>query len=96
MSRTKTAYLGTKHFDSENIQGLTAHILRTHVDDAFQTKSRADGGRGNAMLAGAGLSDDARFSNPAGKQNLSYSIIDFMRACVIAKAVRKPNDGSSG
>jgi hypothetical protein len=43
------------------------------------------------MLAGAGLSDDARLSNPAGKQNLSYSIIDFMRACVIAKATRKPN-----
>lgn len=89
MSRTR--YLGTKHFDSENIQGLTAYILRTHIDDAFQTKPRADGGRGNAMLAGAGLSDDARLSNPAGKQNLSYSIIDFMRACVIAKATRKPN-----
>jgi hypothetical protein len=44
------------------------------------------------MLAGAGLSDDARFSNSAGKQNLSYSIIDFMRACVIAKAARKPDD----
>jgi hypothetical protein len=89
---SRTRYLGTKHFDSENIQGLTAYILRTHIDDAFQTKPRADGGRGNAMLASAGLSDDARFSNPAGKQNLSYSIIDFMRACVIAKAARKPND----
>ena len=44
------------------------------------------------MLAGARLSDDARFSNPAGEQNLSYSIIDFMRACVIAGAARKPND----
>jgi hypothetical protein len=90
VSRTK--YLGTKHFDSENIQGLTAYILRTHVDDAFQTKPRADGGRGNAMLARAGFCDDARLSNPAGKQNLSYSIIDFMRACVIAKAVRKPSN----
>lgn len=90
MSRTR--YLGTKHFDSENIQGLTAYILRTHVDDAFQTKPRADGGRSNAMLAGASLSDDTRFSDPAGKQNLSYSIIDFMRPCVIAKAARKPSD----
>ncbi len=71
-------YLGTKHLDSENIQGLTAYVLRTHVDDAFQAKARADGGGGNAMLASAGLSDDAHFPNPAGKQNLSYSIIDFM------------------
>ena len=90
MSRTR--YLGTKHFDSENIQGLTAYILRTHVDDAFQTEPRADSGRGNAMLASASLGDDARFSNPTGKKNLSYGIIDFMRACVIAKAARKPND----
>ena len=90
MSRTR--YLGAKHFDPENIQGLTAYILCTHVDDAFQTKPRADGGRGDTMLAGASLGDDARFTNPAGKQNLSYSIIDFMRACVIAKAARKPND----
>jgi hypothetical protein len=89
---SRTRYLGTKHFDSENIQGLTAYILCTHVDDAFQTKPRADGRRGNAMLTGARLSDNARFSNPAGKQNLSYSIIDFMRACVIAKTARKPND----
>ena len=93
---SRTSHLGTKHFDSENIQGLTAYVLRTHVDDTFQTKPCADGGRGNAMLAGAGLSDDARFSNAAGKQNLSYSIVDFMRACVIAKAARKPNDRQSG
>ena len=44
------------------------------------------------MLASASLGDDARFSNPTGKQNLSYCIIDFMRPCVIAKAARKPND----
>ena len=44
------------------------------------------------MLARAGFCDDARFSNPAGKQDLSYSIIDFMRARVIAKVARKSND----
>lgn len=44
------------------------------------------------MLARAGFCDDARFSDPAGKQNLPYSIIDFMRACVVAKAACKPSD----
>ena len=44
------------------------------------------------MLAGAGLRDDARLSNPTGKQNLPYGIIDFMRTCVIAKAARKHKD----
>jgi hypothetical protein len=38
------------------------------------------------MLPGASLSDDARFPNPASKQNLPYSIINLMRPCVIAKA----------
>jgi hypothetical protein len=64
---SSAGYLGTEHFDSEDIQGLTAYILRTHVDDAFQAKPRADGGGGNAMLAGTGLSDNARLPNPAGK-----------------------------
>jgi hypothetical protein len=79
--------LGTEHFDSEDIQGLTAYILSTHVDDAFHAKPRADRSCCNAMLSGAGLSDDARFPNPASKQDLPYSIIDLMRPRVVAKAV---------
>ena len=30
------------------------------------------------MLAGASLSDDARFPDPTGKENLSYGVIDLM------------------
>lgn len=82
---SRAEYLGTKHFDSEDIQGLTAYIFRTHIDDAFQAKPCADGGGGNAVLAGASLSDNARFPDSASKENLSYSIIDLVRACVIAK-----------
>ena len=77
---------GTKHFDSEDIQGLTAYILSTHVDDAFHAKPCTDRSCSNAMLSCAGLGDDARFPNPASKQDLSYSIIDLMRPRVVAKA----------
>lgn len=82
------ADLCTEHFDPEHIQGLTAYILSTHVDDAFHAKPRADSRCCNAMLPSTSLSDDARFSNPASKQYLPYSIVDFMRPCVIAKAAR--------
>jgi len=63
----ENGHLGTEHFDAEDIQCLTSHILRTHVDDAFQAKSRADCGRGNAMLSRASLSDNARFPDPASE-----------------------------
>jgi len=60
-------HLGTQHFHSEDVQSLAAYIFRTHIDDAFHTKSRADGGCGNAMLSGTSLSNDARFPDPSGK-----------------------------
>jgi hypothetical protein len=81
------ADLRTKHFDTENIQGLTAYILSTHVDDTFHAKSRTDSSCCNTMLSSASLSDNARFPNPASKQDLPYSIIDLMRPCVVTKAV---------
>ncbi len=70
--------LSTEHFDPEHIQCLSAHVLCTHVDNAFQTKTCADSGRRNAMLSSSCFSNNTRFPDPASEQNLADSIIDLV------------------
>ncbi len=41
---------------------------------------RGDSGRGDTVLACAGFRDDARFAHSDGKNTLTDSVIDFVRA----------------
>ena len=54
-----------------------------HVDDASQAEARADGGGGDAVLAGAGLGDDARLAHAPGEQDLADAVVDLVRAGVV-------------
>ena len=55
---------------------------RAHVDDARQPEQRA-GRRGrDAVLAGAGLGDDAGLAEPAREQRLAERVVDLVRAGV--------------
>jgi hypothetical protein len=56
-------YLSSQHFDTENIQGLTPDILRTHVNNAFHAKLGADSCSRNTVLSSAGFCDDSGFPN---------------------------------
>jgi hypothetical protein len=45
--------------------------------------ARGDGGRRDAVLARAGLGDDARLAHAAGEQRLPDGVVDLVRAGVV-------------
>src|SRR5271157_3742142 len=48
----------------------------------FHPKQRAHGRRGDAVLAGASLGNDAMLAHAAGQQRLSDAVVDLVRAGV--------------
>jgi len=54
------------------------HVLLAHVDLALHAKERAGSGGRHAMLARAGLRDDARLPHAARQERLPNRIVDFM------------------
>ena len=53
-----------------------------HVDDALQAEQGAGRGRGHAVLAGAGLGDDAALAHAHGEQRLTEHVVDLVGAGV--------------
>jgi hypothetical protein len=66
----------------KDVEALAAHVLLAHVHHAFEAQQRADGGGGHAVLARAGLGDDAAFAHAPRHQRLAQTIVDFVRAGV--------------
>ena len=61
-----------------------AHVLGAHVDVALEAEARADRGRRDAVLAGAGLGDDAPLAEPPREQRLAERVVELVRAGVAA------------
>ena len=80
--RSRPAHFGAEHAHAEDVQRLARHVVRAHVDDAFQAEQRADGGGGHAVLPRTGLGDDAALAHPAGEQRLAERVVDLVRAGV--------------
>ena len=74
--------LRAEHFHAIHIQFLPLAIHRAHVNDALQSEHGGDGGGGDAVLAGAGLGDDARLAHAPGEQDLADGVVDLVRAGV--------------
>ena len=76
-------HLGAEQLHAEDVGLLPLDVGRAHVDDAGQAEARRDGGRGHAVLAGAGLGDDARLAHALGQQDLAEAVVDLVRAGVV-------------
>ena len=75
-------HLGAHQPHAEDIGRLPADVFLAHVDDALQPQHGADRRRGHAVLAGAGLGDDAALAHPFGQQPLPQGVVDLVRAGV--------------
>ena len=62
---------------------LAADVLHAHVDDALEVHQRARRRRGDAVLARAGLGDDAPLAHAPGQQRLADGVVDLVRAGVV-------------
>jgi hypothetical protein len=76
-------HLGTEQLHAIDVDLLALDIDRAHVDHALQAEARRHRGAGHAVLAGAGLGDDARLAHALGDQRLADGVVDLVRAGVI-------------
>ena len=75
-------HLRAQQTHAEDVQPLPAHVFLAHVDDALEAEQRADRGGGDAVLARAGLGDDALLAHAPGEQRLAQAVVDLVRAGV--------------
>ena len=68
MPRFDHAHFGAEQTHPKTFRRLPAHVFLAHVDDAIEPKQRADGGGRHAVLARAGLGDDAPLAHALREQ----------------------------
>ena len=73
---------GAEKTHPRDVERLPFHVDRAHINDAFAAETRGDGGGGDAVLARAGLGDDALLAHAAREQDLTERVVDFVRAGV--------------
>ena len=76
------ADFGAEQAHAEDVEFLAAHVFGAHVDDALEAQQRADGSRGDSVLAGAGFGDHAVLAHALDEQTLAEAVVDFVRAGV--------------
>ena len=76
-------HLGAQQLHAEHVGLLPLDVGGAHVDGAGQAEQRAHGGGGDAVLAGAGLGDDAGLAHAAGQQDLAHAVVGLVAAGVV-------------
>ena len=66
-----------------DVRRLPLDVGGAHVDLARQAVRGAHRRDRDAVLAGAGLGDDARLAHAAGEQDLTEAVVDLVRAGVV-------------
>jgi len=75
--------LRTHELHAIDVEPLPPDVFLAHVDHTLEPEARADGGGGDAVLAGARFRDDAAFVHPLREQHLAERVVDLVRARVI-------------
>ena len=75
--------LGAQQLHAKHIGPLPLDVGVAHIDDAGNVEQRAGGRGGNAMLAGAGLGDDAALAHAPRQQHLPEHVVDLVRAGMV-------------
>ena len=84
-------HLGAQHAHPHDVGALAADVLLAHVDMALEAEPGAHRGRGDAVLAGAGLGDDPALAQPPGQQRLADRVVDLVGAGVVQILALQPD-----
>ena len=78
------SHLGAEQAHAEHVERLALHVDLAHVHDALEAEQRGGGGGGDAVLAGAGLGDDAA-ACPCAVASSAWPehVVDLVRAGVV-------------
>ena len=79
-ARLDRAHVRAQQAHAEDVQRLALYVLGAHVDDALLLEHGADRGGGDAVLAGAGLGDDAFLAHALGQQSLAQRVVYLVGA----------------
>ena len=85
---------GAQELHAHDVELLAAHVFAAHVDGALEVEQRAGGGGGHAVLAGAGLGDDAGLAHALGEEGLPEDVVDLVGAGV-AEVLALEQDGGA-
>ena len=75
--------LGAQQLHAEHVGLLALDVDGAHEDLAGQLELGAHGRHRHAVLAGAGLGDDARLAHALGEQDLAQAVVDLVAAGVV-------------
>ena len=75
--------LGAQQLHAEHVGLLPLDVDGAHEDLARHVELGAHGGHRHAVLAGAGLGDDARLAHALGQQDLAEAVVDLVAAGVV-------------
>ena len=87
--------LGAEHPHPGDVERLALGVDLAHVDAALEPEQRRGGGRGDAVLAGAGLGDDPGLAHPLGEQGLGEHVVDLVRAGVVEVLALEDDPGAA-
>jgi hypothetical protein len=90
------ADLGAEQSHPEDVERLAIHVFGAHVDVALQPEERAGGRARHAVLAGAGLGDDAPLAHASREQRLADRVVDLVRAGVRQIFALQENASAAG
>ena len=88
--------LGAEQAHARHVEGLALGVDLAHVDDAVEAEQGGGRRRGDAVLAGAGLGDDAGLADAAGEQGLPEHVVDLVRARVVQVFALEDDAGAAG
>ena len=74
-----------------DVQRLPGGVDSTHVDDALEAEQRTCRRGRDAVLAGAGLGDDAGLAHALGQQRLPQHVVDLVGAGVVEVLTLQPD-----
>src|SRR5690606_29916582 len=77
-TRINRHHRGAEQFHAIHIGSLAARVFAAHVHHTFEPVAGSHRGGGHAVLAGAGLGDDARLAHAPGQQYLAYAVVDLV------------------
>ncbi|BFO20673.1 hypothetical protein SHKM778_70610 [Streptomyces sp. KM77-8] len=88
--------LGAEHAHPGHVKRLASRVDLAHVDGAVEAEEGAGGGGGHAVLAGAGLGDDAGLAHALGEQGLAEHVVDLVGAGVVQVLALEEDPCSAG
>ena len=82
---------GAQQLHAVDVHRLPLDVLGAHVHHALHAEARGHRGRGHAVLARAGLGDDALLAHAPGHQRLADGVVDLVRAGVVEVLALEPD-----